>query len=210
MTTSKQTLELDALRVVMMLVQHINSDPAWLTPPEDGDHLRTALLYLASELRRSPIPEHKQRAAQISKAIWLPIQYLNSYSCVACGAGWTDTHTCACDDDCPKCGATMSPESSVRTDTPTLPGQVGKWQEIGEGPGGKQTRLLAHVTMLGTDFHAEAVQVRTTKRGTQTALCEEGEQRLDAIHEEFGTSGPFETVDLAGRDYVLIITPYQN
>ena len=34
----------------------------------------------------------------------------NRYTCPECGASWEDEWTCACDDDCPNCGTTCSPE----------------------------------------------------------------------------------------------------
>jgi hypothetical protein len=32
--------------------------------------------------------------------MWL----LNKYHCERCGRSWTDEWSCACDDDCPRCG----------------------------------------------------------------------------------------------------------
>ena len=37
---------------------------------------------------------------------------INHYVCSDCGEAWDDEWSCACDDDCPACGATMSPEDS--------------------------------------------------------------------------------------------------
>ncbi|ABM97061.1 hypothetical protein [Methylibium petroleiphilum] len=37
----------------------------------------------------------------------------NHYEHEECGATWTDTHSCGCDDECPKCGASISPHDSV-------------------------------------------------------------------------------------------------
>lgn len=31
--------------------------------------------------------------------------YRNIYECTDCGAGWEDEWSCACDDECPNCGA---------------------------------------------------------------------------------------------------------
>ena len=38
---------------------------------------------------------------------------VNTYHCEACNATWEDVHTCACDDKCPTCNRSISPE---RTD----------------------------------------------------------------------------------------------
>lgn len=81
------------------------------------------------------------------------------------------------------------------------------WSKIGEADKGR-SRLLCQVTLFGADFHMEAVKVRT-RSGRQVASCVYGKERLDAIHAEFGTSGPLETVRIGRDSYVLIITPYQ-
>lgn len=36
----------------------------------------------------------------------------NSYAC-ECGAEWDDQHCCGCDDECPECGAAISPHESA-------------------------------------------------------------------------------------------------
>lgn len=38
--------------------------------------------------------------------------FLNHYQCDRCAAAWEDDWSCMCDDDCPECGLTMSPEDS--------------------------------------------------------------------------------------------------
>lgn len=39
--------------------------------------------------------------------------FLNHYTCERCGHDWQDEWDCACDDDCPECGARhMSPKES--------------------------------------------------------------------------------------------------
>lgn len=39
--------------------------------------------------------------------------FANHYVCSRCGSFWTDEWSCACDDDCPECGARhMSPTES--------------------------------------------------------------------------------------------------
>jgi hypothetical protein len=37
----------------------------------------------------------------------------NIYRCT-CGEEWGDVWSCACDDDCPRCGMTMTPRKSVQ------------------------------------------------------------------------------------------------
>lgn len=38
--------------------------------------------------------------------------FLNTYHCDACDVSWTDEWSCGCDDECPQCGADISPEES--------------------------------------------------------------------------------------------------
>ncbi|NTX18029.1 hypothetical protein [Burkholderia cepacia] len=40
--------------------------------------------------------------------VWLK----NHYRCTECGTEWHDEWDCACDDDCPECGTTMTPRDS--------------------------------------------------------------------------------------------------
>jgi hypothetical protein len=36
----------------------------------------------------------------------------NRYHCDDCDASWSDEWSCACDDDCPRCGKAFSPHDS--------------------------------------------------------------------------------------------------
>jgi hypothetical protein len=38
--------------------------------------------------------------------------FRNSYHCDDCDVSWTDTHSCACDDECPECGTAYTPAES--------------------------------------------------------------------------------------------------
>ncbi len=49
-----------------------------------------------------------KEAFGLLKAQW----YLNHYQCSECDQAWTDEWSCACDDDCPMCGTTMTPVES--------------------------------------------------------------------------------------------------
>lgn len=37
----------------------------------------------------------------------------NSYHCDKCDVSWDDDWSCGCDDECPNCGADISPDDSV-------------------------------------------------------------------------------------------------
>ncbi|TXG96149.1 MAG: hypothetical protein E6R08_10275 [Nevskiaceae bacterium] len=43
------------------------------------------------------------------------VAVLNEYHCTHCGHEWEDEWTCACDDECPNCGAVMTPLDSEET-----------------------------------------------------------------------------------------------
>jgi len=48
-----------------------------------------------------------------------PCNYHNIYVCDKCDTYWEDHWSCACDDDCPVCGATCCPSMSHITDLKT-------------------------------------------------------------------------------------------
>lgn len=43
----------------------------------------------------------------------LPLALLNHHECGDCDVSWDSPWSCACDDDCPECGATTSPHEST-------------------------------------------------------------------------------------------------
>lgn len=106
-----QQFQLACVQVVMMLVQHIEADPTWFVPPEDGDWLRTALVAAGHSARMAG---HIDRADKIEKILWEPIRYTNTYRCSECDETWTDQWTGHVDTECPECGADVSPVASER------------------------------------------------------------------------------------------------
>lgn len=38
-----------------------------------------------------------------------PCRFTNHYRCEECDEEWTDQWSCACDDECPRCGKAISP-----------------------------------------------------------------------------------------------------
>jgi hypothetical protein len=99
-----ETLALAYQQALIMLVQHA-ATPGWLTPPNDGDHLRSALEHAAAVTRARG---DEERARKIEQILWQPIEFHNVYEC-PCGCAWTDTWTAQCDDECPECGKDISP-----------------------------------------------------------------------------------------------------
>jgi hypothetical protein len=65
--------------------------------------------------------------------------------------------------------------------------------------------LLATVTICGVDFHVDAFAVRMVK-GVQTAS--QYDEDLGDLHRIVGAEGPFQTVTIRRRNYVLVLTPY--
>lgn len=51
------------------------------------------------------------------------MRFTNHYHCPECDTSWHDDWHCACNDDCPDCGAEIEPEDS----TDHLPEKVREW-----------------------------------------------------------------------------------
>lgn len=51
-----------------------------------------------------------------------PCRFLNHYRCDACDEEWSDRWSCACDDDCPSCGTSISPYDSDEEEYDDAPG----------------------------------------------------------------------------------------
>jgi len=67
--------------------------------------------------------------------------------------------------------------------------------------------LLAGLEILGALHHVEAIEVRTDG-DVQSAVCPICDDILNQYAEACGSDGHFSTVQIGGRDYVLLITPY--
>jgi hypothetical protein len=44
------------------------------------------------------------------------MRYNNHYHCEDCGIEWDDQWDCKCDDECPECNTSISPEHSEELD----------------------------------------------------------------------------------------------
>lgn len=83
----------------------------------------------------------------------------------------------------------------------------GLWRDISE----QQDRsvLLMTVLIRGIPHHLKAIQVE--KRNTvQSAVDPTAEKELGDVHALCGASGPFQTVRLDGREYVMTLTPHSR
>lgn len=71
------------------------------------------------------------------------------------------------------------------------------------------TRLLGVMEIGGASFHVEAWEVRETKKGEQ--FCKDGDAAdwYDYITGNM-TEGAGQTVEINGRNYFIVVTPFQN
>lgn len=72
---------------------------------------------------------------------------------------------------------------------------------------GQGRRLFAEVGVNGWWFHAEAWEVADDESQVQRATDPECEEQLGAIHAALGCDGPFQTLSIGERRYVVVIYP---
>jgi hypothetical protein len=70
-----------------------------------------------------------------------------------------------------------------------------------------RSRLITTLTLNGVQLHLEAIEVMTGEGRIQRA-SDESDQALASIHEAVGADGHWEMLEIAGRDYVVIATPF--
>ena len=70
-------------------------------------------------------------------------------------------------------------------------------------------RLAGVISINACRMHIEAIPVVLDEEGTQRGTDVTSESRHEALCLEFGVSG-FDTVDIGGKDYVLVITPFER
>jgi len=68
--------------------------------------------------------------------------------------------------------------------------------------------LTADLILAGQSHRLEAIAVVTDDTGYQHAEAPDLDSTLDAYSTATGADGPFATVQLGARDYVLTVTPY--
>lgn len=79
------------------------------------------------------------------------------------------------------------------------------WKDVSDGP--DRSILMATVTIGGVSHHLKAIEV-TRQHTVQCAVDPVAEEELAELHASCGASGPFETVTLEDREYVLTLTPH--
>jgi hypothetical protein len=71
------------------------------------------------------------------------------------------------------------------------------------------TRLLGNIEIAGANFHVEAWQVETNKHGEQECKDPNAADWYDYISGNL-VDGAGQTVEIAGREYFIVISPFQE
>ncbi|SEM79165.1 hypothetical protein [Streptacidiphilus jiangxiensis] len=87
------------------------------------------------------------------------------------------------------------------------------WEAIGdEGQeGGVWARVVTQITINGVQFHLEGWQIEEPSYGDGTAYLQAALQQDDSLAQladAVAADGPFTTVSVNGRSYVLVASPY--
>ncbi|MCO5730115.1 hypothetical protein [Rhizobium sp. SSA_523] len=89
---------------------------------------------------------------------------------------------------------------------PTIPLGILQWDDTGADTD-PRARLLAHINIGGLDMHLEAWAVHRDDEGVQHAdPTSMRRDDFDSLCTMMDTT--FTTIDIGGRDYILIATPY--
>lgn len=83
----------------------------------------------------------------------------------------------------------------------------GLWKDISEQQ--DHSILLTTVLIHGVPHHLKAIEVQM-RESLQRAVNPSAEQELSDVHAACAASGPFETVRLSGREYVMTLTPHSR
>ena len=74
--------------------------------------------------------------------------------------------------------------------------------------GDDDDHLTAILVVNGTFHHLEAIRVTEDEDGIQVAASFEFSDTLDAMY-QIGGDGPFDTVTIRGKTYVVAVIPFQ-
>lgn len=95
---------------------------------------------------------------------------------------------------------------AFRNDPPTIPLELLRWDDTGEEHDPK-ARLLAHIQIGTLDMHLEAWAVSKDEEGIQRAA--ESTMRSDDFDSLCNMMDcSFQTIEIDGREYVLVATPF--
>jgi hypothetical protein len=102
---------------------------------------------------------------------------------------------------------TRRQEAIPATTTPRLRVAKEVWKDLSECR--DRSLLMTTVLIDGVSHHLKAIQV-TTREGLQRTFDRKAEEELNDIHAACGATGPFETVTLEDREYVMTLTPHSR
>lgn len=85
------------------------------------------------------------------------------------------------------------------------------WEAIGTSLGpdvDPRGRLLATLILGGASFHVEAFEVRQDDKLGQVGVDDDVHIIFSEFANAAGGDGPFETVEIEGRDYAVFMSPF--
>jgi hypothetical protein len=69
------------------------------------------------------------------------------------------------------------------------------------------SRLMATLVVNGLPLHLEAIEVEVDESRIQRA-SDESDDSLELVHMAAGADGHWQTLEIDGREYVLMATPF--
>lgn len=84
------------------------------------------------------------------------------------------------------------------------------WEDISKDDRKPGSYLLATLQINGKNHHLEAIEVESLPQSKhlQKAVCSVCDDILLKYRDAVEAEGPFNTVQIQGRSYVLMVTPY--
>jgi hypothetical protein len=125
---------------------------------------------------------------------------------------WDDTSRFSC----PACGRTgvvaelhgrVLP-SSEAAEVRDLVIPEAAWEDWAGEDAPAGTILGTSITLNGTYFHVEAIEVEEGPMGEQVASYSVHDERLGRYHEAAGADGRMDTVEIKGRQYCIFTSPF--
>ena len=91
--------------------------------------------------------------------------------------------------------------------SPALHVAASAWRDVSDHQ--DRSVLMATVLIGGVSHHLKAIQV-TVQHGLQRAVAADAQEELSTLHAACAAQGPFETVRIESRDYVMTFTPHSR
>ncbi|HEY1292853.1 MAG TPA: hypothetical protein VGJ60_07240 [Chloroflexota bacterium] len=80
--------------------------------------------------------------------------------------------------------------------------------EPNDGLADPRSRLLATISINDCPMHLEAWEVRVNEEGIQEPTAIEDDGDFWNLYAAVGADGHFQTVEIGGREYILVASPY--